>query len=242
LAYTIISVSNFAYRRLALNWSIALKNLKIKNYRIYSLDRECHDYLLKKDVNSVLLPSSDCDSFNKTLSMKRFYIIEELLSKGEAVIYSDVDAVWVQDPTSDLGDFDMHFSVAVHPCAYPRHIREKWGSTICTGWLAFKSTALPLIQDFIKNHEKHNGGRADRDDQYRFNAYIDSKEPHFNKPPLGHTFSFNIGKLKALGLCKNLILRGNLTRKCKVCHPPTPKISDKKIKTLKRSNLWFLDK
>ena len=221
---------------MALNWVRFLEENKISDYEIYSLDLECHQFLLNKGVNSILW-NYKTKGFTD-LCMQRWNIISNLLQNNENVIHSDLDAIWLGNPIEDFIDLDYDAYVStVHDVgAYPSEIRKKWNMTICCGWVSFKPSFKKVIDDFIINHNNYGGN-----DQQKFNFYIDSLKKKLNFKIDNHEFYFILHdfNVKMLGLNRDLIFRGDRKENIKVCHPQTKPKADCETQ-LKRRGLWLL--
>ena len=256
----IFAVSNFNFRKLALNWSRALDRLGIKNYTVYSLDEGCHEYLLANKVSSKLRPIERNTKFSINLTMERYKIIEEYLCIGVNAIYSDLDAIWLEDPLADLIGGSFYASTSIHKAAAPKDIMKKWGYTICSGWLAVDSSCLNLIREFILSYDDYQDGLPHFCDQGRLNRFLFSKAVNFMKnKPCG--FSMTDGKhdRKIIGLPQSIINRANVTWRLgtintewyhlgKVCHPrladhhiPPKQAAKKREKFFKKNNIWFVN-
>ena len=169
--YKIFSYTNFKYVDAAAYWASFVEKLKL-DYEIHCCDKQSYEYLLNQKVKCVLSKHLyEETNFNFTdFSLIRFKILSDLLDKYEYVIYSDVDAIWEDNPLEDIfkHPYEAHLSTVHHPNAYPASIRKEWGLTVCTGWMGFKSTARDLIQDFISQYYSFKTGV----DQQRFNEFL----------------------------------------------------------------------
>lgn len=215
----IISFGNVRYKRIAHNWALYLHHHGIENYTIYSLDQDIHDYLTESGINTVLLKNNMFES-EKFNWRERTKFIYNLLNKGEDILHSDLDAVWLRNPLHHLqGDHDIIASIGNHP----RDICEKFGHTLCMGWIYYKSSDIvkKLFQNILKQDMMH-----DFDDQVEFNREIFKKCKY--------------KKLKLKILNRSIVSRGNPHNKntC-VAHPASQKHIDRE-KFLKDKNLWIL--
>jgi hypothetical protein len=244
----IISYSNYFYREIARNWALALNKLGIKNYLIFSMDEECHKFLIDNDINSKLhlaqnIPKEqEKGGMTTEMGMERFKIIKTLLNENKNVIYSDLDAIWIKNPIDSFCDFGKHeilASTVTHSAAYPKPTRLKWGFTICTGWLAFKSCEkninfLDSFLEFIKTPE------AIGDDQHGFNSYLLKLNTSVSECPVHHAELF-VPKLNLniLAINDGYVVRGKKRETSFVAHPVSAKLAQPKKDKLIAENLWF---
>jgi hypothetical protein len=218
--YKIFTYANYKYIEIAEYWASFVERLKL-NYTVYCTDRRGYQYLLDKNINCTMFdtPTEGRDFNFNDFGLIRFKILSELLDKYEYVIYSDADAIWIDNPLGDIFEhsYDAHLSTVHHRDAYPASIRKKWGMTICTGWMGFKHTARNLILDFIGQYYSFKNGL----DQANFNEFIYSINNKIDKDIHGHSFVSDLKEyqLKLLGIGKNLIHRGETVDGCKVVHP-----------------------
>jgi hypothetical protein len=246
----IISYCNYFYREIALNWANALGRLGIDNYLIFSIDKECHEFLKSKRINSCLHTISDlpkkqaAGGMSKKMGRERFYIIKSLLQEGYDVVYSDLDAVWIKNPLdlcANFNDDHMIASVVQHAGAWPPKVSKEWGFTLCTGWFGFRACVknikfLEELGEFFKN------GKIVCD-QDAYNSYLLSLNPSHDRGVKGHCSRLTLpGGATLLGINPELIKRGHPTNKALVGHPVSCKTAKQTMNKLKEKNLWFLEK
>lgn len=235
MKYKIFGYTNFKYIELALYWSSYVQKLGL-DYTIYCTDEQSFEFLKGKNINCEKFCEFPIENFDFTqFGLVRFHILEQLLKNYDYVIYSDLDAVWLENPLEDLlnQQYDAHLSTVHHASAYPGSIRKKWGMTICTGWMAFKSSSKVLIEDFISQYFSFKHGN----DQQKFNEFLYSINNEIDTNIDEHSFVLDLEKyqLKALGVSKELIHRGKKINGSKVVHPLITGTSpEQKIKALDR--------
>ncbi|SFA85033.1 Nucleotide-diphospho-sugar transferase [Poseidonocella pacifica] len=68
-------------------------------------------------------------------------LIEALdrIRDGVPVIYSDVDAIWRQDPIAQILTLDVDF--AFQPASFPQSTKQAWGFSVCTGFFFMRPCA-----------------------------------------------------------------------------------------------------
>jgi hypothetical protein len=219
--YKIFGYTNFNYVELAEYWSHYMQKLDL-DYTVYCTDIKSFDHLTKKNKKCVFYDELPQDQFDFTeFGLFRFKILSDLLATYEYVIYSDIDAIWLESPLGDIfkEPYDIHLSTVHNKNAHPKSVRNKWGMTVCTGWMGFNRVARNLIEDFINQYHLFKKG----EDQQRFNEFLYSINNDIDKTIRGHSFVLDLHKyqLKTLGLSKNLIHRGGMTEGSKVVHPLT---------------------
>ncbi|RYG96081.1 hypothetical protein EON65_54965 [archaeon] len=83
--------------------------------------------------------------------MKRLEIVSVLLQRGEDVLLSDLDAIWLQNPYADISShLQAGSSIISSRATYPEEISRVWGRSLCMGFLYLKSDnftnyLLPLV-------------------------------------------------------------------------------------------------
>jgi len=233
--YKIFGYTNFHYVYLAKYWSNYMDKLGL-DYTLYCIDQKSFDHLTKKKKKCVFYRDQAQDRFDFTdFGLIRFKILLDLLSKYEYVIYSDTDAIWIGNPLGDIlkEPYDIHLSTVHHKEAYPQSVRNKWGITVCTGWMGFNRSSSDLIRNFISHYHLFNGN-----DQQKFNEFLYSINNRIDKSVNQHSFVLNLHKykLKALGISKNLIHRGKMVEGSKVVHPViSPRDIKEKITCLRNA-------
>lgn len=243
--YKIFSCTNFKYVDIAEYWADHMQRLGL-DYTVYCTDKTSFDHLLERNIKCDYYDGFSQDNFDFTqFGLIRFKILEQLLEQHDYVIYSDIDAIWIDNPLIDiLGDqYAAHLSTVHHDRAYPSSIREKWGCTICTGWMGFRDVCKCMISDFINAYHSFKIGN----DQQKFNEFLYSIYTKINNDIDDNSFTLetNIYNHIILGLPSDLIHRGNGMCSSKVIHPLTQTDNHKKLKKLKtiisrNKNLWML--
>ena len=217
--YKIFGCTNFKYVEVAEYWARHMQKLDLA-YTIYCTDKKSFDYLTDKNIKCDFYGELSQDDFNFTqFGLVRFNILEQLLGQYDWAVYSDLDAIWLDNPLDDLFDhsYEAYLSTVHHANAYPKFVRNKWGMTVCTGWMAFKSSAQILIQDFISQYSSLKPGN----DQARFNKFLYSINQKIDKDVRDHSFILDLAKyhIKVLGISEGLIRRGSKVSGSKVVHP-----------------------
>lgn len=176
----IITFVSYSYRLNAINWAIHMEKLRISNYAFFCLDREMFEFFKERRILCYRLYDDKPNGLdvgiqtgsNEDLSVEairavwilRLEILSELLSSGLDVVFSDTDAVWLQNPLADSGEgvLSAHMGDIVSSRGkYPFQVSSFWGTTLCLGLVYFRST-----EDVIKIVEKAKvKAKHYRDDQ-----------------------------------------------------------------------------
>eukprot|EP01031_Cornospumella_fuschlensis_P034395 gene34395-41628_t len=83
--------------------------------------------------------------------MKRLEIVSVLLQRGEDVLLSDLDAIWLQNPYTDISThLQAGSSVISSRATFPEEISRVWGRSLCMGFIYLKADKftnylLPLV-------------------------------------------------------------------------------------------------
>jgi len=216
--YKIFGCTNFKYVGVAEYWSRSMQKLGL-DYTVYCIDKKSFDYLVEKNIKCNFYEELFQDNFDFTkFGLVRFNILEQLLEQYDYVIYSDLDTIWLEDPLEDIFNelYDAHVSTVHHSKAYPASVREKWGMTVCTGWMGFSKSCRDFILDFISNYNFYGGN-----DQQKFNEHLYSLNDTIDNNIKNHSFTLNLKQynINILGLSRNMVHRGGVVDGAKVVHP-----------------------
>jgi len=193
----VVSYASKKLKRVALNWARHIEKLKIENYIVYSLDKETFEYLQNNNVNTQYtkhwrIKKVAPDGKGIFNWHQRFRMIRDLVSQGNNVICSDLDAIWHKNPLKFiLNDADI---VSSREDGIPPETVEKMGFCLCLGWIFFRSTDATLsFMGRILESKRF-------DDQIRFNQKFFDKKTKLDvlKCPTGNVVHSNGVKLIAL--------------------------------------------
>ncbi len=113
--FTVIALSNWAYRLIALNWALHMKRLNIENYLVYCLDESIYEFLRKRSIRCDMFQVSESNSakilsdtktvfktFSRSINKATVFDAKMLLFKKAMAIhknfvYSDLDAIWLKN-------------------------------------------------------------------------------------------------------------------------------------------------
>jgi hypothetical protein len=145
LSFTLISKE---YIQTGLNWINAMQRLGRKNFLVIAGDQFAADTMDQRGIHSVRanIDEDACDpslvthiGFSaKGLAMiaLKFPVAKFLLQQGYSVVFSDADAVWLQDPMPYLREADIAFQRVIY---HPPSISSLWGFAVCTGFVSFRN-------------------------------------------------------------------------------------------------------
>lgn len=229
----IVAFANSRYKRIALNWAEHLKLLSISDYRVYSLDDVCYDFLLAHQIKTQRLTSDMCIN-NEFDFRTRFEIISELLDSGNDIIHSDLDAIWLRDPSELIVD---DYDIVASTGTFPVNTYRKIGFTLCMGWMYYKSNKA--VRDLFKSINQKPINL--RDDQVLFNNTLFNTHLQYKINDINSNIKeVKFDKFKIKVLDQKLISRDK--PKCEdtyICHPLSPKSIDRE-QFLKKENLWLI--
>ena len=149
-------------------------------------------------------------------------VTQDFLAAGHDVILSDTDALWLKDPVEDLfysNSNDVVASTVWADNAFPPKFREKYGYTLCTGWIGFRSNPKAIgLLDRVMAKAKW---RRETSDQRAFNNFLMSRNPSIRKSDLGDVFTAD--GVRILALRPELVKRGEYVPETYVWHPGSHK-------------------
>lgn len=223
----IIAFGNSRYKRVAHNWAKYLHKHGIENYTIYALDLETFVYLNDNNINTVKLNDDMFSGNTKEFKPEnyrwdmRMKFISHLLENGIDILHSDLDAIWLKDPTPLLSSTHDIISSTGH---FPETVDKKIGYTLCCGWILYRSCepVKQLFHDIIQK-----SGDTYFDDQIEINEAIYLKSDYRD--------------IRVKTLNQNIISR-NIphTKETYISHPHSKKDINRE-EFLKEQQLWCLD-
>lgn len=235
----IVSFCNWNYSRVALNWVAYLRKLEIERYLIISLDEKTEEFLLKNGINTKLIRGEILKK-SGTGWRWRFQQTYNFLKSGTNIIHSDLDAIWLKNPLNFL-DNESDIIASGDGGMHPTETYDKWGFTICMGWVYYRSNDCVLdIFENILNAEYPDPRINDFDDQVEFNHYLSSK---IKGEDISITDSgdrqMQLQNLKIRVLSSDVVTRDDYDENAYVCHPLMKKQSNCELQLQKRG-LWSL--
>ena len=165
IAYVSIIDHCKQYRPLARAWAYSARINNIENCFIYSL---CPETLISfKGIQGVHLRYLDPKGLGgagmplRKIPHGKIKACLELIEKFDALVFCDLDAFFLKNPTSLFKDLfqshDLIFSCAISKRVWPRHLGKSQGWAICTGCFGVKNTGegkkyLEDMNNYFKDH------------------------------------------------------------------------------------------
>ena len=169
----ILLMANANYTKVLLNFVWILETrLEVYNYGIACMDHELYEYLSERRIQCYRMALGDDPGASEVNGSEqqtvRMELILNLLRAGVNVIQNDVDAVWRSDVRLDLQQAD----ITGQRDQSPPDLREKWGSTFCTGTLFLRSCeqTVSFMEAVLNNTALHTFL-----DQRKFNHGLEGK-------------------------------------------------------------------
>ena len=171
--YVSIINSTGPYRALARAWVRRALDAGVTNYIIFCADEASFKELRSEGITVRRINKEDhnippdwhfsTEVNNKkkdygALPFLKLVILEELLEEGVPLVYSDVDAFILKDPSLPIKKFlrahDVLLSTVNHSNAYPKRARDRWQFSLCSGWFVLKGapSSYKFIQELKKSH------------------------------------------------------------------------------------------
>ena len=149
----ILLMANSNYKEVLFNFIWILETrYSALNYGIACMDEEIYEFLQEKKIQCYRMVTAEGDG-SATRRTVRMELILNLLRAGVNVIQNDVDAVWRSDVRLDLQQAD----ITGQRDQSPPDLREKWGSTFCTGTLFLRSCeqTVSFMEAVLNNTALH---------------------------------------------------------------------------------------
>ena len=132
----IVTFASSIYLEALNNWSQAMHRLRIANLAVMALDDKVYDLMKERKVPVYRVM---CKPDFSDIWLRRIEAIEGLLKAGVNVVHSDLDAIWLKDPSALLKDcpYDIVSSQGTY---WPRPVHEKWGFVLCCGLIYYRTS------------------------------------------------------------------------------------------------------
>ncbi len=182
----------------------------------------------------------------------RMLLTQELLLKGFDVISSDVDAIWLKNPYTEIAKMPRA-DIIVTRGKYPEAVSQKYGAALCTGFMYVKTskTTIELWTNLVNNKSP----QFNPDDQRELNRFVAKGKIKFSREPLDYynSTTTDVGhmRLPAGDLYVALLPQNMFRRECEgvnrreiltsiVVHCGTDKQGASKQVTSSTYGLWKL--
>ena len=243
----IVTVSNFGFRDLTLNWILSLKQINVEKFVIFSFDKEFIDYLTEKGFkdNIITIPKNwlnlKVDKTPASFLSKNYYaitqaktnIVFKLLSLNQKFIFSDVDCVWLNKAIFNYIDLVMKNSKAQMIYSQDFGPANKNQPYFNTGFFYGTPTSFTKKLYFMMTKMQEKNKKSV--DQFVFDDIL--KMINFNDNRL-ETFDFLTISNGNYYFQKKMDKTFNITPF--VVHANYFPSYDTKIKALKSRKLWFI--
>lgn len=174
--FTVISQE---YANLGLAWAIKVKEVTGIKPHFICTDEESSSLMKANGFPCTTYPFAESDFLARqknygeihfpnqkavfTISLK-LAVAAEYLRAGYTVLYSDVDAIWLKNPLTDLAPIDADF--LFQPGSFPDDAKTLWGFSVCTGFFLMRPSPQTIeFADAV--HAKFDG-----DDQRTLNDVL----------------------------------------------------------------------
>lgn len=189
----------------------------------------------------------------------RVRVLSCLVEWGQDVIMSDADALWLGDPMQDFAAPPAaNSSIVASRGSYPRKLGDQWGSTICMGFILFRTGGNGDMREFLEKIQQlvlENG-----DDQVAVNSAASHLGIEWDKQGGDMRYEesqgFGFGTIDSLTddhgwpFAVTLLPHNKYTRQCLqtplseitvVAHCRSPKRAGAKIDWMRKAGLWSLE-
>lgn len=256
----IVTISNWDYIEITLNWIAALKRLNIDSYLIVSLDRKLHEYLNENGLRNVLI---ETDNNHSDIWKIKLEISSQLANNNIDFIYSDVDAVWLKNPLYKYFHENCGYNIIfTMGTIHPSNIYKKWGFVLCAGMYYVKSCnatrellASALDEFLITNDDQEalNNVLYKMDIKWEFeskrNIYVRGLKKGYIDKLIGTKIATSKEMIE--GRCEDLVISVlpydkfprtySKSFEPYILHPLTAKKATDKIRRFKELSIWFLE-
>jgi len=237
------------YLEVLLNWLVAADRYGHGDPIICALDDALHDRLDAAGFTSVRVP---WDGSLATLWLLRMKAVEVLVDHGYHVLHTDADAVWINDPMSEVDALDDCDLVASQDAVGPPDALVTMGVVVSSGFFVVRAGAATcgLVGDVVAQLRQ-----GAPDDQTAFNRALvargmlwdlsdpwdavtvdDRRVPIFDRTVRGGDHS----GLRAALLAQTRYQRMRLDLPAVVAHHPAAGDADAKLAQLAASGCLYL--
>ena len=141
---------NNAYYGSLLNWMAGMQrstNISVLGVLVLAFDRELHAKLQERDLASVyvkmdsLFRYPDDHPVTNQIQMMRWTTARIVNNLGYDVLLTDIDALFVRDPTPLFNVFATSHIIAQQG-KHPKELYLAWNATLCTGMALFRTSPI----------------------------------------------------------------------------------------------------
>ena len=241
-------ICNSKYKEVAANWALHLENKAIPNYQVICIDKESFTFLKNNNLNAFFYEVAETEISSQKFRQPqagvvyngfKLKILNFLLKQGRPFIFSDADAVAVEDPRSFVSPYLQKGFCVVSKGLQKGNFYDKFGFAICSGWMAFGKGRMTKwltkeIDAFLSNQSSQT--KISCDQQY-FNELILTKKIKIKKSTKEY-IHLHDGYLNIIAASNSLISRGRKKNSSLVVHPWSSNVEET-INRLKLDNAWI---
>lgn len=141
---------NNAYYGSLLNWMAGMHrgtNISVLGVLVLAFDEELHSKLQKRDLASVyvkmdsLFRYPDDHPVTNQIQMMRWTTARIVNNLGYDVLLTDIDALFVRDPTPLFNEF-AGSQIIAQQGKHPKELYLSWNATLCTGMALFRTSPI----------------------------------------------------------------------------------------------------
>ena len=145
----VVTFSTSHNTQFVINWLVALSRLHLRDFIVIALDEPLHLLLCSHRLPSFRLKMDD----QRAGRFWRVVMWRVLLSMNFSFIFSDIDAVWLQDPTSRFLAGQPHGLLISQGSVSPPPLVDRWGHVVSDGFFFAKPTELTkeILWQVLKN-------------------------------------------------------------------------------------------
>jgi hypothetical protein len=245
-ATNIISLGNYGYRYLVLNWIISLKRAGYDKFLVFCFDKSIVNFLTEQGYkdNAVLIPrnwldyniSEEASEWTKKeynyMAQSKVNVLYNLLTRKYSLLYSDPDTVWLSRHIIPHINFNL-----CHSFAEILFSQDQINNVLHfnTGFFYAKPTefVISLFKKLIESQQTNPNGAIDQ--LYLHDMLMKTR--------------FNDSRIEALDsllypsgqVYFNLNLNANMEIKPMIIHANYRVGKKSKINTLKRGKFWYVN-
>lgn len=119
---------------------------------IIATDVKMHSFLDKRGIVHYFR-EGDPDAITKEFNLEntgrlgtiwayRYALLRALLVSGITVVQSDVDALFLRDPSAHIASIDG--DVLAQRGTFPFNLGKSWGATLCFGFIVYRPTTATI--------------------------------------------------------------------------------------------------
>jgi len=218
----ILTIANIGYKDVLTSWIKRTQDVGMqkKHVSVVCVDNELQAALEQQGHECLLVDPGKDGAVFKGVAFLRHLIAYALNSHGLDVMYTDADALWLQNPlpimqsiVSEVGGPGIIGSRG----NYPTDVGGAWGATLCTGVLLYHGR-LPdsFWSALAETQQQINDGH----DQHYLNAMLFKSGVEWNMGRLQYEESTNLdhGRVPAFDISVTLLPHNQFPRICSNLH------------------------